>query len=217
VAPIWAGLASLMAGVRRISTKTNPARVALKRVRSRLRKGFRESRALFFRAKGRFIPRRVALSTSGAFYRTLWSRGIKAAPRLSPQAHLRVPLENPLGPLASLWSRLGFNFHAREGRPVLPARASAFAALARAVATLERAPLLLYGGLKISARGGPIVVTGALSLGGRGGGGRPTSMDGGSLVLNFVMEDGFVSPWPPTSLSPLVLTLVTLNAPLQLV
>ncbi len=216
MAPIWAGLASLMAGVRRLSTKVIPAKAALRRVRGRLKRGFRDKRALFFRAKGRFILRRVACSTSGAFYRTLWTRAIKGKPRLRPQANLRVPLNSPLGPLASVWSGLGLNFHAREVRPLLPARAAAFAALARAVATLERASLLLYGGLKISARGAPVVVTGALHLSG-GGGGRPAPTDGGSLALSFVMEDGFISPWPPTGLSPLVLTLATLNAPLQLV
>lgn len=77
----------------------------------------------------------------------------------------------------------------------------------------------MYATTKGSAKEGRALVEGPLALpkgGDKKGDLNTASCEGENLVLNFMIEDGFMELWPSVDLRPLVLTFVVFNPTLCL-
>jgi hypothetical protein len=97
--PIWAGLASLMAGVRRVGNKITPVKSAKRHLGQELQSLFLKTRASFYKTKNLAVLKRASKLRTGVFYKALRFKVLNKKTTLSPKSDLSIPFENPMRPL----------------------------------------------------------------------------------------------------------------------
>lgn len=172
---------------------------------------FLKSRSSFYRAKNLTTLKKVSDLKNSALYKALRSGVLKKKPTLFPKSSLLVPFDNSLTPLLGVWKKLGLGLSEREASFFASTGGPSFLTLMKTVSILEKTSIVVYGTTRASTKKNQALVEGPLALL-KGNSNQGTSpSEGGDLILNYIVEDGFMELWPSVDLRPMVLTLVVFN------
>lgn len=140
-------------------------------------------------------------------------RGPKKA-SFGSKSKIRVPLTNSLTPLTGAWSKFFFSFSRREGSALASLKTPSLAYLVRTVSLLERVSLLVNATTTFPSVGRGAFLGESLSFlheskGGSGKSSKP--VDGGSFILGYTVEGGYLDLWPRVDLKPFVMAQTSLS------
>lgn len=205
-APIWAGLGSLMAGVRRTRTKGSKFKsFRLLRIEGKIFKLFSKKKRHIlkvFKSKGEGSRLRKIRAVKvflnfrcKAFYKSLRLRGLRGIRKTNPHSTMETPNFSSLVPLRSIWSAFFFNLSDKEAFSLESTKAPSLSLALKTISIIEKSSLIICGTTVQPHKGQEPYLGGSLFLINRGveenqEGSEP--IDCSSLILSYIVEDGFV-------------------------
>lgn len=219
-APVWAGLSSLMLGVRKTKTPSKENRDLIKHFKSQASHAFSRRRFFLRTWAVPAIKKTIGWFENKFLYRLLRLGALKKKKVFCPQSLASLPFNSTARNLRSKLSRFGFNLSQREVSVFASLKGGSLTNTVKVVTLLEKTSLVVYGTTCIAPNEGEPTIEGPLAFqhdnGSPGDESEPLPIDMATLVLNYSIEDGFLDPWPRVRLGPLLLTQVSLTPLLPL-
>lgn len=213
---VWAGLSSLMLGVRRPKKKSTRRKGVLKKLKKEVGFTFHRIKGLSKKPRSLVLLKKLLRTKSKFFYEILRKMPLRSPKGSFSKSKALIPFRRSVYSLAKFWNKFGLRLSPAELSSFPPKKEASLAALVRTIAVFEKKSLLMEGGSRPSSKKGKLLVEGTLDL--------LRSKDtkdraepilaaggSGSVVIGYLVRDGVIGLWPRRELRPLALTYVVFN------